>query len=147
VLSREFLSFAKCVEKGDAKVRTLLHKASLLPAETMEHIFSKYDQDGNGSLALQAYVSCCSGCLPCSTDLSACSCAERHAYLIRGRSLDFEETKQALQDLKMVADDNDVKLLFEELDADGSGESFIIVLLVGHHEVSRLSSSSRVMFD
>jgi Fe-S cluster assembly ATPase SufC len=57
-----------------------------------------------------------------------------------GRTLDVNETKQALKDLNMSAEDDDVKLLFAELDVDGSGESFIRVLLVGHHDVSSLSS-------
>ena len=57
-----------------------------------------------------------------------------------GRTLDLEEAKNALKDLNMPAEDDDVKLLFAELDVDGSGESFILVLLVGHHDVSSLSS-------
>ena len=55
-----------------------------------------------------------------------------------GRTLDVEETKQALKDLNMSAEDDDIQLLFAELDVDGSGESFILVLLVGHHHVSIL---------
>ena len=40
----------------------------------------------------------------------------------RGRTLDLEETTEALRELKMQADEDDVAMLFAELDTDSSGD-------------------------
>jgi len=49
-LSKEYMSFAKCVEAGDSKMQALFHKSRMLTTELLRAVFLKYDGDENGSV-------------------------------------------------------------------------------------------------